>query len=100
MNVPVLANMTEFGKTPLFTVAELRGAGVKMVLYPVSAFRAMNKAAETIYRKIRHDGHQKNVIDLMQTRDELYDSIGYMDFEQKLDRLNAARKDRDGAAER
>lgn len=95
MRVPVLANMTEFGKTPLFTLEELRSASVRIVLYPVSAFRAMNKAAETIYRAIRRDGHQKNVIELMQTRDELYDSIDYMEFERKLDRLNAARKNSD-----
>jgi methylisocitrate lyase len=95
VKVPVLANMTEFGKTPLLTLEELLSAGVRMVLYPVSAFRAMNKAAEAVYRAIRRDGHQKNVIDLMQTRDELYESIGYMEFEQKLDRLNASRKDRD-----
>jgi methylisocitrate lyase len=95
VKLPVLANMTEFGKTPLFTLDELRSAAVRMVLYPVSAFRAMNKAAEAVYRVIRRDGHQKNVTELMQTRDELYDSIGYMEFERKLDRLNAARKDSD-----
>jgi methylisocitrate lyase len=96
VKVPVLANMTEFGKTPLFTIEELRGTGVRMVLYPLSAFRAMNKAAEAVYRAIRLDGHQKNVIELMQTRDELYDRIGYMDYERKLERLNAAAKHRDG----
>jgi methylisocitrate lyase len=88
--VPVLANITEFGKTPLFTVDELRSAGVSIVLYPLSAFRAMNKAAENVYTAIRRDGHQKNVIDTMQTRDELYDRIGYYEFERKLDDLFAA----------
>ncbi|NYT81208.1 methylisocitrate lyase [Alcaligenaceae bacterium] len=87
LNVPVLANITEFGKTPLFSVEELGGAGVGMVLYPLSAFRAMNKAAETVYQAIRRDGHQKNVVDLMQTRDELYDRIGYHEFESRLDAL-------------
>jgi len=90
VKVPVLANITEFGKTPLFTVDELRSAGVGIVLYPLSAFRAMNKAAENVYAAIRRDGHQKNVIDTMQTRDELYDRIGYHDFERKLDDLFAA----------
>jgi methylisocitrate lyase len=90
VKVPVLANITEFGKTPLFTVDELRSAGVGIVLYPLSAFRAMNKAAENVYTTIRRDGHQKNVIETMQTRDELYDRIGYHDFERKLDDLFAA----------
>lgn len=92
VGVPVLANITEFGKTPLFSVEELRSVNVAMVLYPLSAFRAMNKAAESVYQAIRRDGHQKNVIDLMQTRDELYDRIGYHDFEQKLDALFAQSK--------
>ncbi|HUH59775.1 MAG TPA: methylisocitrate lyase [Candidimonas sp.] len=87
LNVPVLANITEFGQTPLFSVEELGGVGVGMVLYPLSAFRAMNKAAETVYTAIRRDGHQKSVIDMMQTRDELYDRIGYHEFESKLDAL-------------
>jgi len=87
IKVPVLANITEFGQTPLFTVAELRGAGVAMVLYPLSAFRAMNKAAEAVYTAIRRDGHQKAVLDLMQTRDELYERIGYHEFERQLDAL-------------
>jgi methylisocitrate lyase len=87
LNVPVLANITEFGKTPLFTVEELAGVDVGIVLYPLSAFRAMNKVAETVYQSIRRDGHQKNVIDLMQTRDELYDRIGYHDYESRLDAL-------------
>ena len=92
ISVPLLANMTEFGQTPLFTVEELGSVGVSMVLYPLSAFRAMNKAAENVYTTIRRDGHQKNVIDQMQTRDELYDRIGYHDFEQKLDALFASKK--------
>lgn len=87
LNVPVLANITEFGQTPLFTVEELSSVGVAMVLYPLSAFRAMNKAAETVYTAIRRDGHQKNVIDTMQTREELYDRIGYHEFESRLDAL-------------
>ncbi|MFZ5520497.1 MAG: methylisocitrate lyase [Pseudomonadota bacterium] len=92
VKVPVLANITEFGKTPLFTVDELRGAGAGMVLYPLSAFRAMNKAAEAVYTAIRRDGHQKNVVELMQTREELYERIGYHDFERKLDALFAQKK--------
>ncbi|MBI5333084.1 MAG: methylisocitrate lyase [Burkholderiales bacterium] len=92
VKVPVLANITEFGKTPLFSVDELRGAGAGMVLYPLSAFRAMNKAAEAVYTAIRRDGHQKNVIELMQTREELYERIGYHDFENKLDALFAQKK--------
>ncbi|KAA0888552.1 methylisocitrate lyase [Pusillimonas sp. ANT_WB101] len=87
LNVPVLANITEFGKTPLFTRDELASVGVDIVLYPLSAFRAMNKAAEAVYTAIRRDGHQKSVIDLMQTRDELYDRIGYHEFESRLDAL-------------
>ncbi|MEI8402267.1 MAG: methylisocitrate lyase, partial [Alcaligenaceae bacterium] len=83
--VPLLANITEFGKTPLFSVEELKSAGVGMVLYPLSAFRAANKAAETVYEAVRRDGHQRNVIDMMQTRDELYDRINYHEFEGKLD---------------
>lgn len=92
VSVPLLANITEFGKTPLFSVDELRSSGVGMVLYPLSAFRAMNKAAETVYTAIRQDGHQRNVIDLMQTRDELYDRINYHEFEGKLDVLFAQGK--------
>jgi methylisocitrate lyase len=87
LNVPVLANITEFGKTPLFTVEELKGAGVGIVLYPLSAFRAMNKAAEAVYEAIRRDGHQHRVLDLMQTREELYDRIGYHRYEEQLDAL-------------
>jgi methylisocitrate lyase len=92
VKVPVLANITEFGKTPLFSVEELRTAGVGIVLYPLSAFRAMNKAAETVYESIRRDGHQRNVVDMMQTREELYERIGYHDFESRLDRLFADKK--------
>jgi methylisocitrate lyase len=92
VKVPVLANITEFGSTPLFTTDELRGAGVGMVLYPLSAFRAMNKAAANVYGAIRRDGTQKNVVDTMQTRMELYDVIGYHAFEQKLDALFAKGK--------
>lgn len=87
VGVPVLANITEFGATPLFTVQELASVHVGMVLYPLSAFRAMNKAAEAVYEAIRRDGTQKNVVHTMQTREELYERIGYHDFEQKLDRL-------------
>ena len=92
VKVPVLANITEFGKTPLFTREELASVGVAIQLYPLSAFRAMNKAAETVYEAIRRDGHQKNVVDSMQTREELYDRIGYHAFEQKLDTLFSAKK--------
>ena len=92
VKVPVLANITEFGKTPLFSVEELKSAGVGIVLYPLSAFRAMNKAAEAVYTAIRRDGHQKNVVELMQTREELYERIGYHEYEQKLDALFAAKK--------
>ena len=87
VKVPVLANITEFGSTPLFTVAELATANVSMVLYPLSAFRAMNKAALTVYEAMRKEGTQKNVVGLMQTRMELYEHLGYHAFEQKLDAL-------------
>ncbi len=92
VKVPVLANITEFGSTPLFTVDELRGADVSMVLYPLSAFRAMNKAAQNVYSALRRDGTQKSVVDTMQTRMELYDVIDYHSFEQKLDALFEASK--------
>ena len=92
VKVPILANITEFGATPMFTVDELRAASVGMVLYPLSAFRAMNRAAENVYQAIRRDGTQKNVIDSMQTRNELYDRINYHEFEQKLDALFAQQK--------
>ena len=91
VRVPVLANITEFGATPLFTVAELRSSGVAMVLYPLSAFRAMNKAAEAVYEAIRRDGTQRAVVDTMQTREELYERIGYHDFERRLDALAQSR---------
>jgi methylisocitrate lyase len=85
--VPVLANITEFGRTPLLSVEELGSAGVKLVLYPLSAFRAMSNAALAVYEAIGRDGHQKNVVDRMQTREDLYDVLGYHDFENKLDQL-------------
>lgn len=85
--VPVLANITEFGKTPLFTTAELARAGVQLVLYPLSAFRAMSAAALKVYRAILEDGTQKDVVPLMQTRAELYEVLGYEAYEQKLDKL-------------
>lgn len=87
VNVPVLANITEFGATPLFSSEELASVGVKLQLYPLSAFRAMSKAALNVYQHIKDDGHQQNVIDTMQTRMELYDTIGYHEYEQKLDQL-------------
>ena len=87
VKVPVLANITEFGSTPLFTVTELATADVSMVLYPLSAFRAMNQAALKVYESVKKDGTQKNVIDLMQTRMDLYEHLGYHAFEQKLDEL-------------
>ena len=87
VKVPVLANITEFGSTPLFTVDELASADVSMVLYPLSAFRAMNQAALNVYRAVKKDGTQANVVNLMQTRAELYEHLGYHVFEQKLDAL-------------
>ena len=92
VKVPVLANITEFGATPLFTREELGSVGVAIQLFPLSAFRASNKAAENVYTSIRQNGHQKDVLATMQTRMELYDRIGYHAFEQKLDALFAARK--------
>lgn len=91
--VPILANITEFGATPLFTTDELRSARVDMALYPLSAFRAMNRAAERVYRALREEGTQKSVIDTMQTRNELYESINYYLFEEKLDALFARKRD-------
>lgn len=82
ISVPVLANITEFGKTPLFTIDELRSVGIKLVLYPLSAFRAMNAAALKVYNAIRKEGTQKEVIDLMQTRNELYEFLDYLHYEQ------------------
>jgi methylisocitrate lyase len=92
VKVPILANITEFGKTPLFTVDELRATGADMVLYPLSAFRAMNEAALNVYGAIRRDGSQKAVLDTMQSRDDLYKYLGYHDYEQKLDALFAKSK--------
>ncbi|EKT64773.1 methylisocitrate lyase [Providencia burhodogranariea] len=90
--VPVLANLTEFGQTPLFTLDELRSVGIAIALYPLSAFRAMNKAAEQVYTTLRQQGTQKSVVPLMQTREELYQSINYYDYEQKLDALFSKQK--------
>ena len=87
VKVPILANITEFGKTPLFTVQELASAGVAIALYPLSAFRAMNKAALGVYQALRKEGTQKSVVGAMQTREELYHYLGYHEFEQKLDAL-------------
>ena len=92
VKVPVLANLTEFGQTPLFSTEELGSVGVAMCIYPLSAFRAMNKAAENVYTAIRRDGHQRNVVETMQTREELYERIGYHTFEQSLDRTFAGKK--------
>lgn len=89
VTVPVLANITEFGKTPLFSLEELKEAGVRLALYPVSAFRAMSKAALRVYSAIREQGTQKNVLDSMQTREELYEVLGYHEYERKLDELFA-----------
>jgi methylisocitrate lyase len=87
LTVPVLANITEFGRTPLFTTAELAAAGVRLVLYPLSAFRAMSRAAVDVYTAIRRDGSQRAAIDGMQTRAELYEVLGYQAYERKLDQL-------------
>ncbi len=88
VEVPVLANITEFGQTPLFTIDELENVGVRLVLYPLSAFRAMNAAALRVYHAIRDDGTQKDVLDMMQTRETLYDFLDYHHYEQKLDELS------------
>lgn len=87
LDVPILANITEFGQTELWSREQLGEWGAAMVLYPLSAFRAMNKAAETVYKSLLEEGHQRKVIDIMQTRMELYDYLNYHDFEQKLDAL-------------
>ena len=89
IDVPVLANLTEFGKTPMFTTDELAEAGIRMALYPLSAFRAASMAAENVYQSLRKDGTQKNVIDTMQTRDALYEILGYHEYEDRLDSLFA-----------
>lgn len=93
VDAPILANITEFGATPLFTQQELNEVGCRMVLYPLSAFRAMNAAALTVYRNILDKGDQKDVVELMQTRDELYDFLDYHDFERKLDALFVEKND-------
>ena len=95
IRVPVLANITEFGKTPLFKSSELASVGVKMVLYPLSAFRAMNKAAENVYEVIRKEGSQQSVINSMQTREELYERIDYFRYEKELDQLLGKQKSND-----
>jgi methylisocitrate lyase len=92
VKLPILANITEFGATPLFTVDELGSADVSLVLYPLSAFRAMNKAALNVYRTLRHDGTQQGVVDTMQTRAELYEVLGYHAYEDKLDQLFASKR--------
>lgn len=94
VNVPILANITEFGKTPLFDKEELAKAGVQLVLYPLSAFRAMSKAALQVYQTILEDGTQKEMLDSMQTRQELYDVLGYNEYEKKLDQLREVQDDR------
>jgi methylisocitrate lyase len=90
--IPVLANITEFGRTPLFTTKELGRAGVRLVLYPLSAFRGMSRAAETVYKAVRKDGSQRKVVGQMQTRAELYEVLKYYDYEKKLDALFAKEK--------
>jgi methylisocitrate lyase len=90
VGVPILANITEFGHTPLFSTPELGAVGVDIVLYCCGAYRAMNRGAETVYRALLEDGHQRKVIDVMQTRAELYDYLGYHEYERKLDELFAA----------
>jgi methylisocitrate lyase len=97
VRVPVLANITEFGSTPLFTLDELRSAGVAIALYPLSAFRAANKAAERVYAALRRDGTQQGVLDTLQTRGELYEQIGYHAYEQRLDELFATSAGRNEA---
>ncbi len=92
VKVPILANITEFGQTPLFTVEELGSVNVAMALYPLSAFRAMNKAAQTVYQSLRQKGTQADVVSTMQTRAELYDAIGYWEYERKLDALFSQQK--------
>ena len=89
IDVPVLANLTEFGKTPLYTTQEMADAGVRLTLYPLSAFRAMSAAAENVYNTLRKDGTQESVVDTMQTRKELYEVLGYHEYEKKLDELFA-----------
>lgn len=95
VGVPILANITEFGHTPLFTTPELGAAGVDIVLYCCSAYRAMNQGAHAVYEGLLRDGHQKNLLDIMQTRDQLYQFLGYHDYERKLDELFARQEDKD-----
>ena len=92
VKVPVLANITEFGLTPLFTLEELKGAGIAMALYPLSAFRAMNKAAERAFEVIRKEGTQKSILGEMQTREELYERINYYEYEKSLDEFQAEKR--------
>ncbi len=93
IKAPVLANITEFGLTPLFTLDELESAGIAMALYPLSAFRAMNKAAERVYEVIRKEGTQKTILSDMQTREELYDRINYYEYENSLDKFQAEKRE-------
>jgi methylisocitrate lyase len=93
IKAPVLANITEFGLTPLFTLDELKGAGIAMALYPLSAFRAMNKAAENVYEVIRKEGTQKSILSEMQTREELYERINYYEYEKSLDKFQAEKRE-------
>ncbi|RKU07146.1 methylisocitrate lyase [Candidatus Poribacteria bacterium] len=95
VDVPILANITEFGKTPLYTTEELKEAGVSLVLYPLSAFRAMSAAALNVYQTLRREGTQKNVVHTMQTRAELYDFLDYHEYERKLDQLLNADREKD-----
>jgi methylisocitrate lyase len=93
IKAPVLANITEFGLTPLFTLDELKSAGIAMALYPLSAFRAMNKAAERVYEVIRKEGTQKTILSDMQTREELYDRINYYEYDNSLDKFQAEKRE-------
>jgi methylisocitrate lyase len=92
VGVPILANLTEFGQTPLFTTGEVASAGVAIALYPLSAFRAMNQAALNVYQALRRDGTQQKVVATMQSRNDLYDFLGYHAYEQKLDQLFARQR--------
>ena len=95
VDVPILANITEFGKTPLYTIEELRDAGVSLVLYPLSAFRAMSAAALNVYQTLRREGTQKDVVHTMQTRADLYELLDYHEYERKLDQLLNADREKD-----
>jgi methylisocitrate lyase len=95
VDVPILANITEFGKTPLYTIEELRDAGVRLVLYPLSAFRAMSAAALNVYETLRREGTQKDVVHIMQTRAELYELLDYHEYERKLDQLLSVNREKD-----